>query len=58
VLSNISQDDTLLSCGLAFVGGYADAASCILAKSFTGHVTGNLVLGAIAVFPPANFTTT
>jgi uncharacterized membrane protein YoaK (UPF0700 family) len=49
VLSNISQNDALLSCGLAFVGGYGDAASLILAKSFTGHVTGNLVLGAIAV---------
>jgi uncharacterized membrane protein YoaK (UPF0700 family) len=49
VLSNISLSDALLSCGLAFVGGYGDAASFILAKSFTGHVTGNLVLGAIAI---------
>ena len=32
---------TWLSCGLAFVGGYGDAASFILAKTFTGHVTGN-----------------
>jgi AraC-like DNA-binding protein len=39
----------LLSCGLAFVGGYGDAASFILAQSFTGHVTGDLVLGAIAI---------
>jgi uncharacterized membrane protein YoaK (UPF0700 family) len=39
----------LLSLGLAFVGGYGDAASFVLAKTFTGHVTGNLVLGAIAV---------
>ena len=49
MLSNISQNDALLSCGLAFVGGYADAASFVLAKTFTGHVTGNLVLAAIAI---------
>jgi uncharacterized membrane protein YoaK (UPF0700 family) len=49
VLSNISQTDAVLSFGLAFVGGYGDAASFVLAKTFTGHVTGNLVLGAIAV---------
>lgn len=47
--SNIRPTDILLSLGLAFVGGYSDAASFILAKTFTGHVTGNLVLGAIAV---------
>src|ERR1700722_7490803 len=41
--------DTWLSLGLAFVGGYGDAASFVLANTFTGHVTGNLVLGAIAV---------
>jgi len=34
---------------LAFVGGYGDAASVILAKTFTGHVTGSLVLAAIAI---------
>jgi uncharacterized membrane protein YoaK (UPF0700 family) len=49
VLSNISQTDAWLSYGLAFVGGYADAASFVLAKTFTGHVTGNLVLAAIAI---------
>ena len=38
-----------LSCELAFVGGYGDAASFVLTKTFTGHVTGNLVLAAIAV---------
>jgi uncharacterized membrane protein YoaK (UPF0700 family) len=38
-----------LSLGLVFVGGYGDAASFVLAKTFTGHVTGNLVLAAIAV---------
>jgi len=49
VLSNISQTDRWLSIGLAFVGGYGDAAGFVLAKTFTGHVTGNLVLAAIAV---------
>jgi len=49
VLSNISQTDAWLSLGLAFIGGYGDAASFVLAKTFTGHVTGNLVLAAIAV---------
>jgi uncharacterized membrane protein YoaK (UPF0700 family) len=49
VLSNIRQTDAWLSCGLAFVGGYGDAASFVLVKTFTGHVTGNLVLAAIAV---------
>jgi len=49
VLSNISHTDAWLSLGLAFVGGYGDAASFVLAKTFTGHVTGNLVLAAIAV---------
>jgi uncharacterized membrane protein YoaK (UPF0700 family) len=49
VTSNIRQTDTWLSLGLAFVGGYGDAAGFVLAKTFTGHVTGNLVLGAIAV---------
>jgi uncharacterized membrane protein YoaK (UPF0700 family) len=49
VLSNISHTDAWLSLGLAFVGGYGDAAGFVLAKTFTGHVTGNLVLAAIAV---------
>jgi uncharacterized membrane protein YoaK (UPF0700 family) len=49
VLSNISKTGTWLSFGLAFVGGYGDAASFVLAKTFTGHVTGNFVLAAIAV---------
>jgi uncharacterized membrane protein YoaK (UPF0700 family) len=49
VPSNVDQTDAWLSYGLAFVGGYGDAASFVLAKTFTGHVTGNLVLAAIAV---------
>jgi len=42
---------------LSFVGGYGDAAGFVLARTFTGHATGNLVLGAIATaardFPKA-----
>src|SRR5271163_3655897 len=49
VPTNIRLTDTWLSFGLAFVGGYGDAAGFVLAKTFTGHVTGNLVLGAISV---------
>ena len=37
-----------LYCVLGFIGGYGDAAGFVLARSFTGHATGNLVLGAIA----------
>ena len=35
--------------GLAFVGGYADAASYTLAGTFTGHITGNSVLAAVSL---------
>jgi len=48
VPSNIRQPDRWLSFALAFVGGYGDASSFVLARTFTGHVTGNLVLAAIA----------
>ncbi len=34
---------------LAFCGGYGDATGYLLAKTFTGHVTGNLVLLALAL---------
>ena len=37
-----------ISIGLAFVGGYADAASFLLAQTFTGHLTGNCVLAAVS----------
>jgi uncharacterized membrane protein YoaK (UPF0700 family) len=40
--------DKWLSFSLAFVGGYGDAVGFVLAKTFAGHVTGSLVLGAIA----------
>jgi uncharacterized membrane protein YoaK (UPF0700 family) len=42
--SGTRKTDAWPASGLAFVGGYGDAASFVLAKTFTGHVTGNLVL--------------
>ncbi len=43
------RSETWLGLGLAFVGGYSDAASYILAGSFTGHITGNSVLAAVSL---------
>jgi uncharacterized membrane protein YoaK (UPF0700 family) len=43
------SSDSWLSLGLAFVGGYCDAAGYVLAKTFTGHITGTLVLAAISL---------
>ena len=40
--------DSWLYLALSFVGGYGDAGGFALAKAFTGHATGNLVLGATA----------
>jgi uncharacterized membrane protein YoaK (UPF0700 family) len=37
----------LVALVLAFVGGYADASSYVLTRSFTGHITGNTVLFAV-----------
>ena len=37
-----------ISISLAFVGGYADAASFLLANTFTGHLTGNCILAAVS----------
>jgi uncharacterized membrane protein YoaK (UPF0700 family) len=37
-----------ISIGLALVGGYADASSYLLARTFTGHLTGNCVLAAVS----------
>jgi uncharacterized membrane protein YoaK (UPF0700 family) len=48
-MSENHQTDSWLSFGLAFVGGYCDAAGYVLAKTFTGHITGTLVLAAITV---------
>jgi uncharacterized membrane protein YoaK (UPF0700 family) len=47
--SVVHPPDKWLSFGFALVGGYVDAAGFVLAKTFTGHVTGNLVLAAIAI---------
>ena len=43
-----SSTGSWLYLALGFVGGYGDAAGFVLARAFTGHATGNLVLGAIA----------
>jgi porin len=48
-MSDNEQFDSWLSFGLAFIGGYCDAASYVLAKTFTGHITGTLVLAAISI---------
>ena len=37
-----------ISISLVFVGGYADAASFLLANTFTGHLTGNCILAAVS----------
>ena len=49
-MSALSEEGTAFatSIGLAFVGGYADAASFLLAHTFTGHLTGNCVLAAVS----------
>ena len=46
---NAGSPNEWLSFGLALVGGYGDAAGFVLAKTFTGHVTGSLVLATIGV---------
>src|SRR5258708_4695282 len=43
VMSKNHWSDSWLYFGLAFVGGYCDAAGYVLAKTFTGHITGTLV---------------
>jgi uncharacterized membrane protein YoaK (UPF0700 family) len=47
--ADTSPPEAWLYFALAFVGGYGDAASVVFAKTFTGHVTGSLVLAAIAI---------
>ena len=48
-MSEDHRSDSWLSFGLAFVGGYCDAAGYVLARTFTGHITGTLVLAAISI---------
>jgi uncharacterized membrane protein YoaK (UPF0700 family) len=47
--SDIHQPNKWLSLGFALVGGYGDAAGFVLGKTFTGHVTGSLVLAPISL---------
>jgi len=49
-MNETSQGGTAfgISIGLAFVGCYADASSYLLARTFTGHLTGNCVLAAVS----------
>src|SRR6516225_1922449 len=49
-MNDTSKEGTAfgISIGLAFIGGYADASSYLLAGTFTGHVTGNCVLAAVS----------
>jgi porin len=49
LMSENEQISSWLSFELAVVGGYCDAAGYVLAKTFTGHITGTLVLAAISV---------
>src|SRR5260370_36177765 len=48
-MSENHPSDSWLPFGLAFVGGYCDAAGYALAKTFTGHITGILGLAAISM---------
>ena len=47
--SEIALWQQISALAYAFAGGYADAAGYLLARTFTGHVTGNLVLLAISL---------
>ncbi len=48
-MSTFKNRETWSSLGLAFVGGYADASSYLLAQTFTGHITGNSILAAVSL---------
>jgi uncharacterized membrane protein YoaK (UPF0700 family) len=45
----VGRPNEWLSLSLALVGGYGDAAGFVIAKTFTGHVTGSLVLTTIGL---------
>jgi uncharacterized membrane protein YoaK (UPF0700 family) len=49
-MNEATGDSTALriSIGLAFIGGYADVSSFLLARTLTGHLTGNCVLAAVS----------
>ncbi len=46
--TRLTTDGTCALSLYSFAGGYADASGYLIAHSFTGHVTGNLVLFVIA----------
>jgi len=46
--SSEGSADFRTAIGLALIGGYADASSYLLARTFTGHLTGNCVLAAVS----------
>jgi len=49
-MTSVSETpDQWLSFSLAFVGGFGDAAGFVLAKTFTGHITGAIVLAAVSM---------
>ncbi len=48
-MSIVKNRETWISLGLAFVGGYVDASSYLLAQTFTGHITGNSILAAVSL---------
>jgi uncharacterized membrane protein YoaK (UPF0700 family) len=47
--ADIHPPDKWLTFGFALIGGYGDAVGFVLAKTFTGHITGSLVLAAITM---------
>ena len=50
--SEVASWQQVSALAYSFAGGYADAAGYLLARTFTGHVTGNLVLLAISLRHP------
>jgi uncharacterized membrane protein YoaK (UPF0700 family) len=49
MISSCKSPGESLTYSLAFIGGFGDAAGFVLAKTFTGHITGNLVLAAVSI---------
>ena len=49
VTSSSKSPGAGLTYSLAFIGGFGDASSFVLARTFTGHITGNLVLAAVSI---------
>ena len=51
--NGFSTTSQFAAAALAISGGYGDAGGYLVAHSFSGHVTGNMVLAAIAFSPLA-----